>query len=194
MTSIVTLLTDGFADWETSLLNGAGRGFYKFDTAYASPGGRPVTSMGGMKVVPDLSFDAVDPANFDALVICGGSGWEGPEAPDLTDLARRFHDSGKLVAAICDGTIALARTGLLDDVPHTSNGAGYLDRTGYAGKRLYRDTPQAVTERGIVTAPGTSPVAFMSAVMRALGAADDQLAHYLGLHAAQFDGKAARAA
>ena len=70
MTSIVTLLTDGFADWETSLLNGAGRGFYKLDTAYASPGGRPVTSMGGMKVVPDLSFDAVDPANFDALVIC----------------------------------------------------------------------------------------------------------------------------
>src|ERR1700712_1758437 len=83
MTRIVTLLTDGFADWETSLLNGAGRGFYKFDTAYAAPSGKPVISMGGMKVVPDMAIDAIDPKQFDALVICGGSGWNGSDAPDL---------------------------------------------------------------------------------------------------------------
>ena len=194
MTKIVTLLTDGFADWETSLLNGAGRGFYKFETAYASPGGRPVTSMGGLKVSPNLAIEAIEPKDFDALVICGGSGWDGPDAPDLTDVATRFHNAHKLVAAICDGTIALARTGLLDKVTHTSNGVGYLDKTNYGGKALYRDTPEAVTERGIITAPGTSPVAFMAAVMKALGAADDQLAHYVGLHAAQYGKPFARAA
>jgi putative intracellular protease/amidase len=194
MTRIVTLLTDGFADWETSLLNGAGRGFYRFDTAYASPGGRPVTSMGGMNVVPNLAIDTLDPRDFDALVICGGSGWDGPDAPDLTTVARRFHDARKLVAAICDGTVALACTGLLDTVPHTGNGVGYLDKTGYGGKAHYRDTPQAVSEDGIVTAPGTSPVAFMAAVMKALGAADDQLTYYVGLHAAQYGKPVAQAA
>lgn len=191
MTRIVTLLTDGFADWETSLLNGAGRGFYKFDTLYAAPDGRPVISMGGMKVVPDMAIEAVDPKQFDALVICGGSGWTGANAPDLTDIARRFHDAHKVVAAICDGTVSLARTGLLDAVAHTSNGVGYLDKTGYGGKLHYHDAPQAVSERGIVTAPGTSPVSFMAAVMKALGAADDQLAFYVGLHAAQYGGTAA---
>ena len=32
MTKIVTVLTDNFADWETSLLNAVARGFYGVDT------------------------------------------------------------------------------------------------------------------------------------------------------------------
>jgi hypothetical protein len=36
-------------------------------------------------------------------------------------------------------------------------------------------------------------VSFMAAVMEALGAADDQLAYYVGLHAAQYGGKAGAA-
>jgi putative intracellular protease/amidase len=179
-------LTNDFADWETALLNAAGRSFYNFDTAYASPGGQAVTSAGGMKVQPDLAIEALDPKDYDALVICGGGAWKAPDPPNLTAVAKRFHDAHRLIAAICDGTFALARTGLLDTVPHTSNGVGYLDETGYHGKLHYRDTPGAVSERGIVTAPGTAPVAFMAAVMKELGAADGQLAYYVGLHAAQF--------
>ena len=188
MTRIVTVLTEGFADWEIALLNAVAKGFYGMETSFASPGGRPVTSMGGMRVAPELAVEALDPATFDALVVYGGAAWKRTDAPDISDIARRTHAAGKLVAGICDGTFALAKTGLLDGIAHTSNGVGYLDETGYSGKGLYRDGPEAVTDRRIVTAPGTSPVSFMAAVMAGLGAADDRLRYYVGLHAAQFSG------
>ena len=37
MTRIVTVLTEGFADWETSLLNAVAHSFYGGQTLYATP-------------------------------------------------------------------------------------------------------------------------------------------------------------
>lgn len=186
MTTIVTVLTEGFADWETTLLNAVAHAFYKLDVLYATPDGKPVKSSGGMRVMADLSIDQIDLEAVDAVVFCGGSAWQSPGAPDIAKLAKAAAKKGRVVAGICDGTMALARTGLLDDIAHTSNGAGYLDVTDYKGKSYYRDVPHAVADGRIITAPGTAPVSFMEAVMKALGKGDDDLAYYVGLHAAQF--------
>ncbi len=190
MTKIVTILTEGFADWETGLLNGVARGFYGAQTHFAAPGGMPVTSTGGMKVRPDIALEDVDVDGLDALVVCGGEAWQRPGAPDLTTLLAVAHAKGKVIGAICDGTVAAARTGLLDRVAHTSNGAGYLDQTGYKGKRLYRDVPHAVADRKVVTAAATAPVSFMAEIMREIGLGDGQLDFYLGLHAAEHGSRA----
>ncbi len=190
MTRILTVLTEGFADWETALLNAAARAFYGIETRYATPGGGPVTSAGGMLVTPDLAVADVDVASFDAIIFCGGTAWQSPGAPDIAPLLGDARAEGKLIGLICDATVAAARAGVLDKVRHTSNGAGYLDRTGYGGAALYRDTPAAVSDDRIVTAPGTSPVSFMAAILDGLGLADDNLDFYVGMHAAQF-GKAA---
>ena len=101
-------------------------------------------------------------------------------------MLRAAKAKGKLVGLICDGTVAGARAGLLDTVRHTSNGAGYLDFTGYAGAAHYRDTAAAVSDGGIVTAAGTSPVSFMAALMDGLGLADENLHIYVKMHASQF--------
>lgn len=185
MTTILTILTEGFADWETGLLNGAARSYYGVETRYASPGGRPVTSSGGLRATPDFALEDIDPASFDAVVVCGGTAWQGPEAPDIGPLLRAARQDGKIVAAICDGTIAAARAGVLDDVRHTSNGADYLDGTGYAGKALYEDVMRAVRDGSVVTASATAPVSFMAEVMRALGLADANLDFFLEMHAAE---------
>jgi putative intracellular protease/amidase len=185
MTRIVTILTEGFADWETGLLNGVARGFYGAQTQFAAPGGRPVTSTGGMQVIPDIALEDIDVEGLDALVVCGGEAWQKPGAPDLTALLNAAHAKGKVIGAICDGTVAAARTGLLDALAHTSNGAGYLDMTGYKGKPHYRDVPHAVADQHVVTAAATAPVSFMAAIMREIGLGDAQLDFYLGLHAAE---------
>jgi len=185
MTIIATLLTEGFADWETAMLNAAARGFYGVETRFASPGGHAVTSMGGLKVQPEMTFETLDLEAIDALVISGGLIWKTPDAPAIGQAVRKAHARGKVVAAICDGTLALARTGLLDTVAHTSNGAGYLDESGYGGAALYRDVPGAVRDQRVVTAPATAPATFMAAVLAELGRADDQLAYYVGLYGAE---------
>ncbi len=186
MTTIVTILTEGFADWETTLLNAVAHSFYKVETRYATPGGAPVTSSGGMRVTPDLALEAIDLDTVDAVIVCGGTIWQSPEAPDLRPLLTAARARDKLIGLICDATVAAAAAGLLDTVRHTSNGAGYLDATLYGGAALYVDTAKAVTDARIVTAAGVAPVSFMAAIMAGLGLADDNLAYYVGMHAAQF--------
>lgn len=185
MTTIVTILTDSFADWETAPLNAAARSFYGARTVFASPDGKAVVSMAGLTVQPDAAVETLDCDELDALVVCGGMLWQTEHAPDISSLLRLARAKGKLVAGICDGTLQLAKAGLLDDVAHTSNGAGYLDATGYAGKARYRDVPFAVCDDRLVTAPGTAPVTFMAEVMRAIGLGNDELDAYIAMHAAE---------
>jgi len=76
---------------------------------------------------------------------------------------------GRPVAAICAATLALARCGLLDDCPHTSNGKGYIGKyvSNYRGHEYYRSEP-SVNGKDIITANGLSPFAFAADIFRAL--------------------------
>ncbi|MBD8064501.1 DJ-1/PfpI family protein [Devosia sp. PTR5] len=185
MKTLVTILTPGFADWETALLNAAARSYYRLTTRFATPGGTPVTSAGGLSVTPHLAIEEIESGALDALIVNGGPIWSTPDAPDISQMLRRAHVEGKVVAAICDGVLALGRSGLLDETRHTANGPESLTDTGYAGSSFYVDQPRAVLDNRIVTAPGTAPVTFMGAVFEALGLRTGDLDFYLGLYAAE---------
>ena len=185
MTTIVTILTNGFADWETALLNAGARQYFGIDTRFASLGGEPVVSAAGLRVHPNMALEEINPDQIDALLVNGGTAWNGPDAPDITRLLQATLDAGKIIGGICDGTLPLARAGLLDNVAHTSNGPQNLAPTAYKGAALYRDQPAAVRDGKIVTAPGTAPVSFMGAVLEALGLRNGDLDYYLGLYAAE---------
>lgn len=190
MATIVTILTEGYADWEIALLTGAARSFYGLKIMHAAPGGAPVTSAGGLRVTPDLAIRAIELGATDALVVCGGGVWRTARAPDISDLLVRAHEQDVLVGGICDGTRALAQAGLLDRIGHTSNSPENLADTGYAGAAHYWDVPHAVADNRIVTAPGTAPVSFFAEIMEGLGLADANLDYYLGLLAAEHAGRA----
>lgn len=169
MTRIAIALTEEFADWEPALLAAAARGYLGVEIVTASPDGKPVTSMGGLKVMPDTAYDALDPDDIDALVIPGGLSWEKGAAPDFTDLVHRFRAQDRVVAGICAAASALAGTGVLNHAAHTGNSlASHQRYEMYEGAGLYRDQPQAVSDKGIVTAPGNSPVTFAAEVLKAL--------------------------
>lgn len=71
-------------------------------------------------------------------------------------------------------TLALARSGLLDDRAHTSNAPIFLASSGDAGAEHYEFAP-VVSDRGVITATGLRPVEFSGAVFRAAGLYPDAL-------------------
>lgn len=169
MPRIIVALQNDFADWEPALLMAAARYYLGCEVLTASPDGKPVVSMGGLKVTPDTGFADIAPERFDALVIPGGFAWEKGTAFDFTDMAKTFRDNGKVVAGICAAASGLAATGVLDTVAHTGNSlASHQQYPGYHGSDLYRDQPQAIRDQRIVTAAGSAPDTFAMEVLKAL--------------------------
>lgn len=186
MTRIAIALAQDFADWEPALLAAAARSYLGVEIVYATPDGQPVTSMGGLNVVPHVSYDALDPDNIDALVISGGLSWEKGTAADLGGLVRRFRDMDRLVAGICAAASALAGIGVLDNVAHTGNSlASHQAYPAYRGESLYRDQPKAVSDGGVVTAPGSAPVSFAVEILKNLGLFGPEAEAGLGIFAAE---------
>jgi putative intracellular protease/amidase len=127
----------------------------------------PITTMGGMRIIPDTTLDDVGPQDSAMLILAGSDIWGTDQFTPFADKARGFLDAGVPVAAICGATGGLALAGLLDDREHTSNAAEFLQGVGYAGGHLYRDEP-AVTDRDLITASATAPVEFARAILERL--------------------------
>lgn len=159
---------DTFADWETG-----------YATAHLAQNGctvrtvgatrEPVTTMGGLRIQPDLSLDELRPQDSSLLILTGAALWDtGDGLAPFARTARTFLDADVPVAAICGATAGLAREGLLDDRAHTSAVSFYLAATGYAGGPRYVEA-DAVTDGGLITAGPTEPVAFAREVLGLLG-------------------------
>ncbi|MEU9212051.1 type 1 glutamine amidotransferase family protein [Streptomyces sp. NPDC048415] len=159
---------DTFADWETGHTTAhLARAGYGIRTV--GPTREPVTTIGGVRIQPDLALEEVRPEDSSLLILAGADLWDTSD--DLAPFAREaraFLDAGVPVAAICGATAGLAREGLLDDRAHTSAVSFYLAATGYRGGAHYVDT-DAVTDGKLVTAGPTEPVAFAREVFRLLG-------------------------
>lgn len=187
MPRIVIALQNDYADWEPALLMAATRYWLDCEVVTASPDGKPVTSMGGLKVAADIDFGAINAEQFDALVIPGGYAWEKGVAHDFTALATDFRDKGKVLGGICAAASALAATGVLDDVAHTGNAlVSHKKYPTYHGEAHYVDQPQAVRDGKIVTAAGSAPDTFTIEVLKALdlygSEAEEELAMFAAEH------------
>lgn len=164
---------DTFADWEIGYATAHIRkadwqrepGQYEIVTVGLST--EPITTMGGMDIVPDMTLAELNPEDSSMLILAGGETWTEDAMAPFRSMARRFVEAGVPVAAICGATLGLAIEGLLDDRAHTSNAAEVLAYSGYAGAELYRDKP-AVMDRGVITASSVAPVHFAQVVLEAL--------------------------
>lgn len=164
---------DSFADWETGHTT-AHLALAGYEVRTVAPTGAPVTSIGGLRVLPDLALDVLRPEDSSLLILTGGTLWdEGDALAPFARTARAFLDAHVPVAAICGATAGLAREGLLDDRAHTGAAPSHLAATGYAGTQRYVEA-DAVTDGGLVTAGPTEPVAFAREVFRLLGAYDER--------------------
>ena len=118
---------DTLADWEpghllAELRSGRFTGV-TYEISSVAESLRPVTTMGGLRLLPDMLLDDLDPAGSDLLILPGAEQWDAGGHGAFAEAAERFLESGVPVAAICGATAGLARHGLLDQRRHTSAAA-----------------------------------------------------------------------
>lgn len=167
---------DTMSDWEIGYLTAelnTGRYFKKGLTPLkivtVGIENKPVTTMGGLKILPDVKLDECSLESIAALILPGGETWTETMHQPILKMAERCLEEGIVVAAICGATMGLAQAGLLDSRWHTSNDLGYLKMIcpTYTGEKYYKMAP-AVTDGKLITASGIAPLEFSAQVLKSL--------------------------
>lgn len=163
MTTIYFYVLDTLADWEIGYVTAelhSGR-FFKKDAPRlclktVSDSKAPIQTMGGMTIVPDCLIEDIAVRETSVLLLPGADTWNDPRHDAVIKKAGELLSAGAAVCAICGATAALANFGLLDERPHTSNGAGFLEMVSprYKGQNFYTDRP-SVADNNLITAGST---------------------------------------
>ena len=130
----------------------------------------PITTMGGLRLLPDLTVDEICLGEAAMLILPGGDGWLSLQHEMILEKAAAFLSAGIPVAAICAATVALGRVGLLNHHRHTSVDLEFLRMVGgeaYSGSALYEQQP-AVLDGNLITAAGTAPLEFACRIFERL--------------------------
>lgn len=122
-----------------------------------------VTASRGVRLVPDTTWEKINPASFDILVVPGGNGGVENLMADARVLAvlKEFQQQGKIVAAICAGPLVLQKAGVIDgkNVTCYPSAAPQITKAKRLNDRVVKDG-NVITSQG----PGTS-VAFALAII-----------------------------
>ncbi|MGE0129182.1 MAG: DJ-1/PfpI family protein [Blastocatellales bacterium] len=163
------LVFDGLADWELAHalceINKSG----KFEVVSVGFSDKPVTTMGGLKLSPDITLEDVTLAEACIFMLPGGDMWEQESHENLKALLHRLHAEDVPIGAICGATLEIARAGLTRGIRHTSNSKDYLKAmvADYSDENFYV-YELAVADQNIITASGLGSVEFACEVIKQL--------------------------
>lgn len=164
------------SDWEIGYLTAelnSGRYFKKgvqpLKVITVGSDKKPVSTMGGLKVIPEISLDECNLEITDALILPGGLTWTESIHDTVLEKTEKALLQGTVVAAICGATVGLAKKGLLDSRSHTSNDLGFLKMIApnYTGEKYYKCQP-SVIDKNVITASGIAPLEFTMQVLKVL--------------------------
>ncbi|MCB2356148.1 type 1 glutamine amidotransferase family protein [Clostridium estertheticum] len=167
---------DTMADWEIGYLSteiNSGRyykkGLMPLKIVTVGINKNPITTMGGLEILPEIELRECSIEETVALILPGGNTWtEAIHAP-IIRMAEECLEKGIVVGAICGATIGLAMEGVLNKRAHTSNDLGYLKMVcpSYSGEKYYKQE-YAVTDRSLITASGIAPLEFTLHILKIL--------------------------
>ena len=160
MYTVYIYVLDTLADWElgyvTAELN-SGRFFKKgaepISIKYVVYSKKPITTMGGLTIVPDCVASDIALEETSMLLLPGADTWNDSIHGVIIEKAKELLAVGATVCAICGATTALANAGIMDNRPHASNGPGFLEMfaPGYHGHDFYVDS-LSVADQNLITA------------------------------------------
>ena len=129
----------------------------------------PVKTFGGLTIHPDADVGEIDPVDTAMVILPGSSIYEKDDPVGLVPLVESCIRDKIPVAAICGGTLFLAKHGFLDTVRHTGAGPHYLSSHApdYRGGNFYVHEP-SVIDGGIITANPFGFVEFACTIIKTL--------------------------
>src|SRR5262245_591703 len=172
---VYVLVFDGYADWEPALAMCEVKKSGRFELRTVGFGQHDVTSMGGLRVTPDLTLAEVTPDGAALLILPGGDMWEQESPrPELTKVVKTFDAAQVPIAAICAATVAVGQMGMIKGRQHTSNSRSYLSSLvpDYQEESRYSDA-WAVRDGNLITASGIGSVEFAREIIQLLGIYSD---------------------
>ena len=167
---------DTMADWEAGYLCAelnSGRYFKKgispLKVVTVGIKKSPITTMGGLKIMPDIDVESCNAEDIAALILSGGGTWMESIHDPILKKTEKCLQEGIIVGAICGATLGLAESGMLNHKWHTSNDLGFLKMTcpNYAGEGYYKHE-SAVTDGNLITASGIAPLEFTVHMLKVL--------------------------
>ena len=177
MRNVYLYLLDTMADWEigfvTAELNSARffkKNAPKISLKTVALSKQPIKTMGGLTIAPDCLIDDIEMSENSVLLLPGANTWSNPEHSAILEKTSELLSLGATVCAICGATAALANLGSLDNRPHTSNGAGFLEMISpaYKGTAFYVDAP-SVTDSNLITAGCHGSLLWAKQIIERLG-------------------------
>lgn len=85
--------------------------FYEWDLL--SQNGQPATASNGLRITPTRTL--ADAGDFEVIFVCGGINVRDAVRPELLKTLERLALAKKKLGALCTGSYALAKAGLLDN-------------------------------------------------------------------------------
>ena len=192
MKMVYVYLQDSMADWEAGYAIAelhSGRFFKEsaqpLTVKSCALSMKPVTTMGGLKIMPEFLVSEICLSEAALLLLPGGNTWLEPQHGPVIAKAAACLNAGVPVAAICGATLALGQAGILNRYRHTSNDLAFLRQVcgeAYTGENLYQ-YQEAVRDGNLITAGGTAPLEFAYQIIELLGVfASDTLNFWYRLH------------
>jgi putative intracellular protease/amidase len=176
MFTIYVYVLDTLADWELGYVTAelhSGRFFKKgaprVSLKTVSCSQESITTMGGLKIIPDCLIDDIIVNETSMLILPGADTWNDSKHGAIIEKAGEFLSLGATVCAICGATAALANVGLLNNHPHTSNGPGFLEWVSprYKGQSVYIDKA-SVADNNLITASSTGALLWAKQIIEHL--------------------------
>lgn len=177
MITIYIYLLSTLADWEIAPVSAElnSKRFFKSDAPQVvvktvAISKDPIKTMGGLTIVPDCTIDEIELSEKTVLLLPGADTWAEAQNAQIIQKASALLSKGGTVCAICGATVALANAGILNERPHTSNGAGFLEMfcPNYKGQNFYIDQP-AVMDGNLITGSATGSLMWAKLIIEKLG-------------------------
>ncbi|KQS23503.1 glutamine amidotransferase [Exiguobacterium sp. Leaf187] len=120
-----------------------------------------ITTMGGLRVKPDITVEEMNVSEQDLIVLPGGESWGHPIHDLMLKQVDNAFNQRAFIAAICGAVHGLAKAGYLEHFHHTSNDQSYLEMIypAYRGNTLHQNG-SVVRDGQLITASGVAPLEF----------------------------------